>query len=92
MTVTATSRYWGNKVAPITDASGVTRLTILPASAVDTTYTVSFYAWKAGDRMDLLGYRFYGDEKAWWLIADANPEISNWFTVAPGTIIRIPVD
>jgi hypothetical protein len=28
----------------------------------------------AGDRLDLLGYKYYSDSKRWWLISDTNPE------------------
>lgn len=94
MAISANSRYAGSVVGPVTNSAGVTRNTILPATPKDTTYRVSFYTWRAGDRMDLLAYRFYGDERLWWLIADANPEIvpaaSSLFSIAPGTLIRIP--
>lgn len=94
MAVSANSRYAGSVVAPVTDGAGATRNTILPKVPADTAYRVSFYPWRAGDRMDLLAYRFYGDERLWWLIADANPEIvpyaSSLFSIAPGTMIRIP--
>lgn len=91
MAITQTSRYASNKVAPVTDAAGVTRMTILPNTPSDTAYQVSFYQWKSGDRADLLAYRNYGDERLWWLIANANPEIIDWLNVPVGTVIRIPV-
>jgi nucleoid-associated protein YgaU len=90
MAVSASSRYAGSKIQPVTDAAGVTRNTILPAAPADTTYQVSFYAWRGSDRMDLLAARFYGDERLWWLIAKANPEVVDWFSIAPGTVLRIP--
>jgi nucleoid-associated protein YgaU len=90
MTVNATSRYAASKIAPITDAAGVTRQTILPTTPSDKAYQVSFYRWSIGDRTEALAFRYYGDERLWWLIADANPEIISWLNVPVGTVIRIP--
>lgn len=91
MAISQTSRYASSQVAPVTDASGVTRQTILPTAPTDTAYQVSFYQWRTGDRPDLLAFRNYGDERLWWLIAKVNPEITNWLDVTVGTVIRIPV-
>lgn len=91
MVISQTSRYAASQVAPVTDSSGVTRQTILPTVPTDTAYQVSFYQWSMNDRPDLLAFRNYGDERLWWLIADANPEIIDWLNVAVGTVIRIPV-
>jgi hypothetical protein len=91
MAISQTSRYASNKVAPVTDAAGTTRQTILPNTPTDTAYQVLFYQWKTGDRGDQLAYRNYGDERLWWLIAKVNPEINDWLHVPVGTVIRIPV-
>lgn len=91
MTVSAISRYAGSVIAPVTDAAGRTRMTILPSKPVDASYQVSFYAWRGGDRTDLLAFRSFGDERLWWLIAKVNPEIIDWLAVPVGTLIRIPV-
>lgn len=96
MAISPTSRYATSVVSPVTDTAGVTRATILPKSPTDTAYTVTYYAWKAGDRMDKLASHFYQDERQWWLIVNANPEIvpnaSGLFNLAPGTVIRIPAN
>lgn len=42
------------------------RLIRLPESIVMHTVT-------GGDRLDLLGYKYYGDTTKWWQISDANP-------------------
>lgn len=91
MTISQTSRYASSTLAPVTDATGITRQTILPTTPSDTAYQVRFYQWSAGDRADLLAFRTYGDERLWWLIANANPEIILWLNVPVGTVIRIPV-
>jgi hypothetical protein len=30
---------------------------------------------KAGDRLDLLARHYYNDDRLWWRIVDANPEV-----------------
>lgn len=89
--ITTSSRYNRNRLAPVTGADGVTRLTILPRSPAAATYSVQYYTWGQHDRLDLLARRYYGSEQLWWIFADANPQITNWFAVQPGTVIRIPV-
>jgi hypothetical protein len=91
MAITQTSRYAASQIAPVTDAAGITRQTILPTAPSDTAYQVTFYQWTTQDRTDLLAFRYYGDERMWWLIAKANPEIIDWLNVPVGTVIRIPV-
>lgn len=88
--ITSTSRYTRNTVAPVTDAAGVTRPTILPLTPQAATYTVQYYTWGAHDRVDQVAWRFYGSERLWWVFADANPQIVNWVAVPQGTVIRIP--
>lgn len=91
MTVSADSRYAGNVITPVTDAAGVTRPTILPRTPSDKVYRIIYYTWRMSDRPDTVAYRFFGNERYWWLIADVNPEIINWFSVPAGTVVRIPV-
>ena len=49
---------------------------------------------RAGDRLDLLARHYYNDERLWWRILDANPELlhgADLQTVAlEGALIRIP--
>lgn len=45
----------------------------------------------AGERLDVLAARYYGDDEMWWIIALAN-RISDPFSVVPGRILRVPVD
>lgn len=90
MSIDIFSRYADNTVTPVT-LNGVTRSTIIiepPMSAA--TYSISTYTWQLGDQIDYLAYSAYGDEKQWWRIADANPEILFWRTITPGTQIRVP--
>lgn len=49
---------------------------------------------KVGDRLDLLARHYYNDDRLWWRIVDANPEILfAGDMLAPGTegqVILIP--
>lgn len=49
---------------------------------------------RAGDRLDLLARHYYNDDRLWWRIVDANPEVLfAGDMLAPGTegqVILIP--
>jgi nucleoid-associated protein YgaU len=47
-----------------------------------------------GDRLDILASTLYGDERYWWVIANANPDVINRdsYALKPGLEIRIPID
>ncbi len=49
-----------------------------------------YYEWVEGDRIDMVAEKVYGGGNFWWKILDANPEILNPVTIAPGTLLRIP--
>ena len=65
-----------------------------------TTYNTTIYSdipdsdddiyiiTQAGDRLDLLANRFYGDQSLWWYIAQANN--LNKMNVEPGLSLRVP--
>jgi hypothetical protein len=44
----------------------------------------------AGDRLDLLAYRYLGDPFQFWQIADANPALPPEDILDPGAQIAIP--
>jgi Uncharacterized protein containing LysM domain len=54
------------------------------------SFNFSQYIVQEGDRIDLLAAKFYGDDGMWYYIADANPEVLDWFSIYPGQMIRIP--
>jgi phage tail protein X len=47
---------------------------------------------EAGDRLDLLAYKYYNDTSLWWIISVANNLNDANFFVEPGLQIRIPSD
>jgi hypothetical protein len=53
-------------------------------------YRFSTYTWTSEDRIDIVANDFLGSANLWWKIMDINPEIINPFSIAPGTVIRIP--
>lgn len=53
--------------------------------ADDTTYE-----WKAGDRIDLVARRIYGDPVLWWVLAVANDIELVPVDLEEGTLLRVP--
>ena len=47
---------------------------------------------EAGDRLDLLANKYYGDQTKWWIIATANNINDATFYVESGIQLRIPMD
>jgi nucleoid-associated protein YgaU len=66
---------------------------VRPREAVTLAGAVE-HVVKVGDRLDLLARHYYNDDRLWWRIVDANPEILfAGDMLAPGTegqIILIP--
>lgn len=62
----------------------------MPRTSSSRTVTVTDYAWRAGDRVDTIAARTFGDETLWWVLADANPQILDWTGIPAGTVVRIP--
>ena len=54
----------------------------------DDLYIIS----EAGDRLDLLAHKYYGDQTMWWIIATANNINDATFYVEAGRQLRIPSD
>jgi nucleoid-associated protein YgaU len=57
----------------------------IPLPPASVTHTV-----RAGDRLDLLAYRYFGDPFQFWRIADANPALAPEDVLDPGAQISIP--
>lgn len=54
----------------------------------DKSYTIHVVV--QGDRLDQLSYRYFNRPDMWWAIVEYNPEIKNFFSLIPGTYLRIP--
>jgi nucleoid-associated protein YgaU len=88
--IASNSRYL-NTPQVTENINGTDILYLTPASPAAYTFQYSFYVVNGSDRIDNIAATFLGDPTQWFLIANANPEIMNWFNLTAGTIIRIPV-
>lgn len=88
--ISSTSRYSDSTLITSVTDSGISVQSITPSSQQSYTFTYVYHTFNGSDRMDSLSYAFYGDPTLWWKIGDANPEILDWSSVTPGTLIRIP--
>ena len=83
-------RYNSSKTQKLTDGRRVLRSKIYPniPKRDNDIHVVT----QQGDRLDSLANQFYDDASLWWIIATANNIHDSGFSVAPGTILRVPVD
>lgn len=88
--ISSNSRYAGNPIEIVTDADGNSRRIIAPVAQQPIRARVVKYRWTQDDRVDSVAADYYQDPTQWWRIAEVNPEILDWTTIAPGTLIRIP--
>jgi len=75
MPIGSTSRYAGLPFVPVPDAEGNIHPTIsmrpdAPPDPAAPSYT---HMVMAGETMETLAHRYYGNSAAWWRIAEANP-------------------
>jgi len=54
----------------------------------DDMYIIS----QESDRLDLLAYKYYGDQSLWWIIAVANNLNDGTLFIENGKQLRIPVN
>ncbi len=47
---------------------------------------------KSHERLDLLAYQYYGTQRLWLVLAQANHIGNGSFVIEPGTRLRIPQD
>jgi len=84
------SRYIDSSIVNV-DVNKRTRQVIVPSPPQPYTIVFRSYMVTDSDTLDGLADQFFGAATWWWKIADANPEILDWTTIPPGTVIRIPV-
>jgi nucleoid-associated protein YgaU len=77
--------------AYVVDTPGGLRRALPPRLAPPTPGRM-LHTVVAGDRLDLLAYRYFGDPLRFWLIADANDEVDPEDLLEPGRQIQIPSD
>jgi hypothetical protein len=82
------SRYTNNEIKSLKDGRKVYRSKIYPNIPLrnDDVYVVT----QTGDRLDLLAFEYYQDQRLWWIIATANNIHNAQIGLVEGTILRIP--
>ena len=83
-------RYNSSKTQKLNDGRQVLRSKIYPN--IPKKDNDIHIVTQQGDRLDSLANQFYNDASLWWIIATANNIHDSGFSVAPGTILRVPVD
>jgi hypothetical protein len=89
--ISSGSRYSDGRFGQVTDGHYKSPTTFVLrrfSGPVFNSYTM--YSFSDADRIDNLGFIFFGYPQAWSLIMDINPEIADPFNIPAGTLIRIP--
>lgn len=55
-----------------------------------TNVRYNLHTYVEGETLHKLSWLYYGTPSLWWAILEYNPEITDFFNIAPGTVIRIP--
>lgn len=87
--ITADSRY-NNTPVSVVDTPQGKRQVVGIEPAQERSFEFTFYQVEEGDTVDSIADDNFDSGTLWWIIADANPEILDWHTLSPGTILRIP--
>jgi hypothetical protein len=84
------SRYQNTQVRYLLDGrTGKTRASILRYRPAQD-YVVSSTTWRVGLRLDRVASGLYDDASEWWRIMDANDDIIDPMSLAPGMTVRVP--
>lgn len=90
MSISANSRYANSSVVALNRSGQVVNV-IVPGQQTALTINYVSHMLTDNDRLDNLANQYYGDPTQWWVIANANPELSpDWTDVPAGTVLRIP--
>jgi len=91
--LTKKSRY-KNALGFTPRADGTEVFPGIRARAIGDATGVIEHEAQAGDRLDQLARHYYNDDRLWWRIVDANPDVTFGFDLlddtAVGTVILIP--
>lgn len=87
--IASNSRYANSNLVTQT-INGKDIIFITPSSPIAYTFAFNYYIVDGSDRIDNITAAFLSDPTQWFVIGDANPQIMNWLSIEPGTIIRIP--
>jgi len=87
--ISANSRYATSTLAT-EEINGISTVYILPTPPVITTFQYIYYSVTYSDRIDTIAYSFLGNPALWYMIAQVNPQVIDFMTLTPGTVLRIP--
>lgn len=83
------AKYKNNILITTTDTGKRYYTSAIPSDDVKSSVTYQ-YTTRVGDRWDTIAYKYLGNAKYWYLIAQTNGGINGSIFIKPGTIITIP--
>ena len=90
MSVFEGSRYEDADTELVVGTDGKPREVLKFLPPLSFTFDYINYTVRQGDRIDVLGQRFYGDPELWWAIAQVNPQWTFWDVLPAGLVLRVP--
>jgi len=89
--ITRRSRYFTGPLAQIENKS-TGNYDIVVFRDFEEVGNVSFfeYTWIFGDNLGTIADKYLLNSLLWWRIMEINPEITDPFSIEPGTVIRVP--
>lgn len=91
MAIFSTSRYYNSVVDYISaenDGAPTAIVFYKPEDLSEAKFITHVYV--EGETLHQLSWRYFDRPDFWWAIIEYNPEIVDFFNIAPGTVIRIP--
>lgn len=89
--ITRISRYFDGKLfQPKHKYTGVRHVIVDRVYPAFQKTSYFDHSWVYGDSLGALAEKYLSTSKFWWKIMEINPEISDPFSITPGTVIRIP--
>jgi hypothetical protein len=55
-----------------------------------TSVRFTIHTYVVGETLTSLSYRYYQRPDLWWVIAEYNPEVTDFVHLSGGTLLRIP--
>lgn len=83
-----TKRYENNRTNSLFKNKRTYNTILYPT--IEKSYTDIYVIPNETDRLDLLAYKYYGDVRYWWIIAQANNLGKGSLYTTPGERLRIP--
>lgn len=90
MTISRVSRYYDGDLSQIKNKNNDFTISVLRNFPTEKEVTYREYTWVYGESLGNLAHIFIGDPQYWWEILEINPEITDPFSIEPGTRIKVP--